>query len=478
MPLAPNRLKTLLAATGILALTVAPQLLIAQSQTWEKLIIPGLTYRMEVDLGLPRVIHAFRYTPGSGNVFSRPELAGSQVFMPDNATKGREALTTTIQTNGALAGINADFFPWSGDPIGMMVRQGELLSLPFPDRSVFAWGANYFASSPVKTTLTVRIGTLQKTVDGLNEEAKDNALTLFTPASGIVRSATPGTYAILKTQAKLPVSGELTGVVTLVTPDLKTSPIKEDEVILVATGNQASVLSALSKDQSVTFSVATSGINPEKTIHAVAGGPRLITAGKIALNSAAEKFPDSFSTTMHPRTAVGSTASGDIWLVTIDGRQAMSRGSSLEELARVMQRLGCTEAINLDGGGSTTLALGALVLNRPSDNGLERAICNSILLFGQLPEPVNDLTYVIKGVPNLEEGGTATYTVIDSRGQKVPANSVIWAAQGAAWIDQSGVLRTLSAGKAKVSAWIQGKIATVEIEVVTPLLPGTPNPKF
>lgn len=472
-----SSLRNLTLTLFIGAAFASPQLSVAQSQTWEKLIVPGLTYRMEIDLGLPRVIHAFRYVPGSGNVFSRPELAGSQVFMPDNATKGRESLTATIQTNGALAGINADFFPWSGDPIGMMVKQGELISLPFPNRAVFAWGANYFAAKPLVTTLAFQNGPTLKTIDGLNEEAKDNALTLFTPISGTARSTTNGIYAKIKVTEKLPFNGEVSGQIQLITPDLKIASIQEDEFFLVGTGNQASAVSGLSVGQTITFSVKTPGLDPKKTVHVIAGGPTLVASGKLALNGEAEGFPAAFSNTMHPRTAIGATKSGDIWLVTIDGRQPMSRGAGLDELARVMQRLGCTEAINLDGGGSTTLALNNLVLNRPSDQGLERAISNSILLFGTLPAPDPEAIYVIKGVPNLEEGSTATYTVIDSKGKRVPLTSVIWAAQGSAWIDQSGILRTLAPGKSTVSAWIKGSVVRVEVEITSRTPAKVPPPQ-
>lgn len=448
-------------------LAVVPQLLIAQSQTWEKMITPGLTYRMEVDLGLPRVIHAFRYFPGSGKVFSRPELAGSQIFVPDDATKGREVLTKTIEANGALAGINADFFPWSGDPIGMMIQSGELVSLPYLKRSAFLWGANYFTVGSTETTLTFKANDLLKTIDGLNEEAKDNAITLFTPISGLAKSTVDGNFVLLAVSEKLTPNGTIKAKVELITPDLKTAQVEQGKMILVGTGNQKLPLASLPIGQEIEISTRSIGAEFSKVTHAVGGGPKLVHDGKIGFDLAVEGMGESFSTTLHPRTAVGSTKEGDIWLVIIDGRQSMSRGASLDELAKVMQRLGCIEAINLDGGGSSTIAVGSLVLNRPSDKGLERAICNSLLLFGDIPKPLADESYVIKGVPNLEEGATATYSVVNSKGEKTPLNEVIWSAQGSAWIDQSGVLRTLSAGRAKVSAWIAGVVVSVEIEVGT-----------
>jgi hypothetical protein len=452
-------------ALGLVALAIFTQFATAQSQTWERLIAPGLTYRMEIDLGLPRVIHAFRYIPGSGSVFSRPELAGSAIYLPDDETKGRAPLTTIIESTGALAGINADFFPWSGDPIGAMVRHGELISLPYPKRAVFAWGNKYVATSPWETTLTYKTGTVLRTIDGLNQEAGDNTVTLFTPISAFAKSSVAGIYATIKCDSKLPVNGMISGTVELITPDLKTSTIKANQLLLVGTGNQKTSIAGLQVGETITFSTSTKGVDANKVVHAVAGAPRLLAGGKMVLNATAEGLADSFSSTLHPRTAVGTTASGDVYLVVIDGRQPMSRGASLDELAKVMQRLGCVEAINLDGGGSSTLAVGSLVLNRPSD-GSERAISNALLLFGPRPAADPEADFVIKGVPQLEEGTTATYSLVNSKGERVPLHSVIWAAQGSAWIDQAGVLRPIKPGNVKVSAFIGGVIASVEVEVV------------
>jgi exopolysaccharide biosynthesis protein len=74
----------------------------------------------------------------------------------------------------------------------------------------------------------------------------------------------------------------------------------------------------------------------------MSGGPVLLRAGK------ATKLPPRDP--RHPRTAVGLDREGNVWYVVIDGRQSMSVGASLEETAEVMRRLGCVEAINLDGG--------------------------------------------------------------------------------------------------------------------------------
>ena len=95
---------------------------------------------------------------------------------------------------------------------------------------------------------------------------------------------------------------------------------------------------------------------------------------------------NSFVTTRHPRTALGIISKHKVILVTVDGRSDQSAGMNLHELADLMISLGCEEAINLDGGGSTTMWLAEDgVVNMPSDNKKfdhegERPVSNIIVV--------------------------------------------------------------------------------------------------
>jgi exopolysaccharide biosynthesis protein len=73
-------------------------------------------------------------------------------------------------------------------------------------------------------------------------------------------------------------------------------------------------------------------------------------------------------------------------LVVVDGRQPqLSRGMTLQELAGLMSSLGCGDALNLDGGGSSTLYIQGSVVNSPSDAGIERPVSDAILIFRRRP---------------------------------------------------------------------------------------------
>jgi len=118
-------------------------------------------------------------------------------------------------------------------------------------------------------------------------------------------------------------------------------------------------------------------------VHAIGGGPRLVRNGRLFITSDMERFRKDVTVGRAPRSAVGITSSGKLLLVTVDGRQpGKSVGMTLEELGKLMLELGAVEAMNLDGGGSTTMVIGGKVVNYPSA-GEERKISSALLVFHQ-----------------------------------------------------------------------------------------------
>jgi len=117
-----------------------------------------------------------------------------------------------------------------------------------------------------------------------------------------------------------------------------------------------------------------SGLGVWQVVDAVAAGPALIVDGEIRITSDQEVFFDSPVLGVNPRTAAGITGDGDLVLVVVDGRQRDSRGVDLLELATLMRDLGCVEALNLDGGGSSTLVVNGRLVNRPGGTDLERKV--------------------------------------------------------------------------------------------------------
>lgn len=111
------------------------------------------------------------------------------------------------------------------------------------------------------------------------------------------------------------------------------------------------------------------------------GGPQLIKSGEIFISENEEVFFGTSIPEVHPRTAAGITNTGDLILLLVDGRQLISRGVDLKELAQILFNLGCVEAINLDGGGSSTLVVNGTLLNRPAGTTTQREVMSAIAVF-------------------------------------------------------------------------------------------------
>ena len=111
---------------------------------------------------------------------------------------------------------------------------------------------------------------------------------------------------------------------------------------------------------------------------ALHAGPVLMHEGKIRVTSDEEVFFGSTIPNIHPRTAAGYRNSGELVLLVVDGRQIDSRGVDLQELAILMRDLGCVEAINLDGGGSSAMVVDGKLLNRPSGTTSQREVMSAI----------------------------------------------------------------------------------------------------
>jgi hypothetical protein len=118
----------------------------------------------------------------------------------------------------------------------------------------------------------------------------------------------------------------------------------------------------------------------ERAGHAVGGAGLLLLNGRVFEDWGEERLAQGFDTTRHPRTMIGDDGSS-IWLVTVDGRQPwLSLGMSFRELQGLAARLGLRSALNLDGGGSTTMVIRGAVVNHPSDQTGPRQVSDAVVV--------------------------------------------------------------------------------------------------
>ncbi len=160
-----------------------------------------------------------------------------------------------------------------------------------------------------------------------------------------------------------------------------------DGAVLAAygTGLRVTQVKAMAEGDTVKILLATLPRPPRGAAPTmlVGGWPRILRDGaNIAGDAPTTEGTISRNAELrHPRTAVGfSRDSSTLYLLTVDGRSEDSGGMTLDELASMMRRLGAWQAMNLDGGGSTTMVVDGRVTNRPSDATGEREVGNAILV--------------------------------------------------------------------------------------------------
>ena len=448
---------------GIVGLVALSSIGIA-NQVWEKPVAPGLVYRMEIQQDPPRIIHSLKMITSNPVTSIMPELTGKTVY--DAKGDGRTTITKLVNDTNALAGINADFFPFTGHPLGLMVREGQLLSLPNPKRASFAWGPNTSAFGFSKFTGTV-ITNDGTTIDisGFNEECPDNRVTLNSPEAGISKVKTPCVTVILKVDGtRLVPSTQIGATVIASTNEGANMPLKVGQFTLVAQGNKINQLAGLKNGQRLTLKLNTTGFDWEKLENVVSGGPMLVRNGEIRVDGDNEGFSRSLIEDRHPRTALGRTVDGDLIFVAIDGRQKMSVGATLEEEAEIMRDLGCQDAMNLDGGGSTCMNVFGIDMNRPSDKTGERPVANGIVFYGpKLLTPEQKLKITVPAAINAN--GTGQAKILDKNGKEIPNIEIFWSMQGAGWVDQGGQITGLEAGTATLQAYVRGMTLTQTVVI-------------
>jgi hypothetical protein len=292
-----------------------------------------------------------------------------------------------------LAAINGDFYErfqaYAGDPRGLQILSGELLSAPSDTPAFWIDATGQPQAGVVTTRLEVTWPNRDKTPFVLNARRPTNAAALYTPAAGPSTHTPPGREFVLEGipgQPWLPLRiGRSCFARIRSVRDGGNTPIAGDSMVLSIGPALARSLLQPAVGAVIELSTASSpDLRGAPT--ALGGGPILLRSGRrqrIVLASD-EAYESTSMLERHPRAAIGWNRQF-LFLVLVDGRQrGLSVGMSLKELANYLVDLGCTDAINLDGGGSATLWFDGRVRNRPCD-GRERPIANGLVLLRASP---------------------------------------------------------------------------------------------
>jgi hypothetical protein len=132
--------------------------------------------------------------------------------------------------------------------------------------------------------------------------------------------------------------------------------------------------------QAVPTATFPSGGSIWNTSSAIGGSPMLLKANTVNI-TATEELIEVNNTSSRPRSGIGYTANGIVLMVAVEGDNAPTySGINLANFAALLKSLGCTDAINLDGGGSTSMVIGGSRTVRPGEGGVERPVISAIII--------------------------------------------------------------------------------------------------
>lgn len=445
-------------------------------------IAPGVTYLQEItNSPQPLVINLLKIDMHRRGVKVECGQADGAVTLA-GAARGRETVVQIARREHALAGVNANFFPFTGEPIGLAIRNGALYSLPeggWPCLGIGPEGAR-MDSLHFQADVTLPDGTALP-ITGLDHTLQKNGLTLFTADYRAETAVSENTEVFgLKDLTGLPLHSGTKAAGSIFeikqfTKGAGIPPGGEHAVLLAATGEAVqAAMSGLKIGGKLTLMCSLIPDRLKDTsfwqnVHqGVSGGSWLLRDGKIYQNGVKEGFDKTYFVNYHhPRTAAGITRNGDLLLLTVDGRVPWSAGVSLDKLAAILQRFGAIEAMNMDGGGSTTMEVGGEVVNDPSD-GEARPVA-AALLVGEAnqetaPRMSSDKILATGGNPMHLTAGLAPLTLqFDDTEDQTP---VLWGTEnGGGFVSQDGIFRSITAGTGNILARKGGLASSLKVKV-------------
>jgi hypothetical protein len=338
----------------------------------------GLNYKNYRFREVPWSIHVIRIDRARADFQLTTALAGGNRIGLTTLTEKLQRLPKDAGV--PIAAINGDFYQtegsrYSGDPRGLQIARGELVSDP-AQRTSFWIDTN---GAPRMGDVTSRFAVTwpkgDQTPFGLNEERSRGAV-LYTPAIGRSTGTAGGVEFVLeavdpKKWLPLRAGEKISGRIRQIRNGGNTRLEPNVLVLSLARLPADSGASAAKEGDVISISTETSP-NLKGVQTAMGGGPELVRAGK------AQPARVSKSRERHPRSAVGWNQK-EIFFVEVDGRQRISDGMTLPELADFMVKLQCEEAMNLDGGGSAEIWMNGKILNSPC-YGHERETANALVL--------------------------------------------------------------------------------------------------
>lgn len=353
--------------------------------TSSRIVGPGIKHFEIIAPALPLTIDVLEID--LQNPFNKIESVKS-----DNKIRGYQTVSEMVQERTAkginvVGAINGDFYSSGGIPIGKQISNGQIVK---QNRFYSSLGVNKF-NKPFLDLSTFNGVLITKNggheINDVNSTRVTDNLILYNTFHGSSTETNQyGTEIRIKSLSNWIVNDTIMCEVKEIEENVGNLNIAEGEAVISGHGISATFLSnniALGDTVKIYLGF-TPGI--EQMDQLMGGYPRIIKDG---VNYTQQGYneeggpPHTFE--RHPRSAIGfSQDSTKLFFVTVDGR-GYSIGITLEDLADFMINLGVYNAMNLDGGGSTTMLVRDKITNVPSD-GTERSVANGMLVYSTAPK--------------------------------------------------------------------------------------------
>lgn len=311
-------------------------------------------------------VMAFAVIAAHENYKVRPVIANNRI-------QGCAALSKISKDYNEIAMINASYFDRDGSIIGILQIDDTLVSRGDYTRTAIGIKQDgQIVFGQVGYHGVFDIEGREFTISGVNCDRPKDSIVLYNNKFGAsTNTNNSGVELIIRN-----------GVISSVMRGKGNNYIPSDGYIISAQGNSRELFKDVKVGDNVILDheLLFEDERFNDAVHIIGVGPRLVKDGQIYVTADEEYFPDDIRVGRAPRSAFGVTKYGDYIFAVVDGRQAHSKGCTLQEWADILiNQFGAVDAINLDGGGSSELIVKKNIVNSPSD-GRERPVGSALMI--------------------------------------------------------------------------------------------------
>src|SRR5574344_750573 len=335
---------------------------ITENEKWEEQIRQKYknyqVYNVQQGIKHVRIIKYINSKPIKINVVEINRKANPKIelspTLSSNTLSSKSSIARIASKKNSIIAINGTYFkPQNGIPLGTLMIDKKILTGPIYNRVAMGISQTGFNMAQIQFLGSIKFNFKEIKIDNINQPRMLSTYVLaYTKEWGKTTPVSPkyGMQVAIKDNRVVQTS---------------TSPIviADNDYVLVGPIDK---LRQLKKDMNVKVEIK---FNPEwsEMEHIISGGPYLVKDGNVFVDMTEQKLGAIGG--KNPRSAIGYTKDNNLILITVDGREQASVGMTLNELAKLMKQLGCINAMNLDGGGSSVMYVNGHIVNSPSIKG-------------------------------------------------------------------------------------------------------------